>query len=124
MPRWLPAVLVYEALLAARKLSTENQLSVSVIDMETIKPFDEQTVVRAAKQTGYVVTAEEHNILGGLGGAVCEVLSESNPTLVRRIGTRDTFGESGESGELMNKYGLSARNIADKVLELRSIGRK
>jgi transketolase len=117
-------LLVYEALLAARKLAVENSLSVRVIDMETIKPLDEQTVVRAAQETGFVITAEEHNVLGGLGGAVCEVLSESMPTPVYRVGTRDTFGESGETAELMVKYGLDATNIAARVLEIRSKARK
>jgi transketolase len=117
-------LLVYEALLAAKKLRSENSISVRVIDMETIKPLDEQAIMRAAFETGFIVTAEEHNVLGGLGGAVSEVTSDGHPTLVKRIGTKDTFGESGESGELMAKYGLNANNIATKVLETRAQGRR
>ena len=117
-------LLVYEALIAARKLAKENGLSVAVYDMHSIKPLDEDAIVAAAKSTGNIVTAEEHNILGGLGGAVAEVLSEKYPVLMRRVGTMDTFGESGEHAELMAKYGLTANNIASKVLELRTAGRK
>lgn len=117
-------LLVYEALLAATKLRSENSLSVRVLDMETIKPIDAQAIVRAASETGFVVTAEEHNIIGGLGGAVAEVVSEAYPTIVRRIGMLDTFGESGEAPELMSKYGLNATNIATKVLETRAKIRK
>lgn len=116
-------LLVYEALVAAKKLFKENSLNVRVIDMLSIKPIDERALLRAASETGLIVTAEEHNIIGGLGGAVAEILCEQYPVLMRRIGTRDTFGESGESGELMTKYGLTANNIANKVLELKSISR-
>jgi transketolase len=112
-------LLVYEALLAARKLASEHSLSVSVYDAHTIKPFDSDSLVKAAKSTGAIVTAEEHNILGGLGGAVSEILSENYPVMMRRVGTMDTFGESGEHLELMTKYGLTASNIINKVLELR-----
>ena len=117
-------LLVYEALLAAKKLAAENSLSVAVYDMHTIKPLDTETIVKAAKATGSVVTAEEHNILGGLGGSVAEVLSERYPVMMRRVGTMDTFGESGEHTELMIKYGLTANNIANKVLELKAESKK
>jgi transketolase len=113
-------LLVYEALQAARKLKTEHSISASVIDFHTIKPIDEDMIVKTSKSTGSIVTAEEHNILGGFGSAVAEVLSEKNPTPMRRVGTRDTFGESGESGELMEKYGLTANNIANMALNLRA----
>lgn len=117
-------LLVYEALLAAKKLASENSLSVAVYDMHTIKPLDTETIVKVAKATGSVVTAEEHNILGGLGGSVAEVLSERYPVMMRRVGTMDTFGESGEHTELMIKYGLTANNIANKVLELKVESKK
>ncbi|MFI5421183.1 MAG: transketolase family protein, partial [Nitrososphaerales archaeon] len=117
-------LMVYEALVAAKKLARENGLSVGVLDAYSIKPIDTQTIIRASKESGYIVTAEEHNIMGGLGGAVAEILSESNPTPMRRVGTMDTFGESGEDKDLMVKYGLTANNIASKVLELRASFRK
>ena len=117
-------LLVYEALLAAKKLAAENSLSVAVYDMHSIKPLDSEAIVNVAKATGAVVTAEEHNILGGLGGAVAEVLSERYPVMIRRVGTMDTFGESGEHTELMVKYGLTANNIANKVLELKSANKR
>jgi transketolase len=117
-------LLVYEALVAAKKLKAQNSLNVRVLDMETIKPLDSESILKAAKETGFIVSAEEHNVLGGLGGAIAEVVSESAPTLVKRIGTIDTFGESGESGELMAKYGLNANNIAAKVLEARSASQR
>jgi len=113
-------LLVYEAMLAARTLNQSHGLSVAVIDMTSIKPLDSEMLIKFASKTGYVVTAEEHNILGGLGGAVSEVLSENKPTPVKRIGTHDTFGESGEHMELLGKYGLTATNIANAVLNLRS----
>jgi transketolase len=117
-------LMVYEALVAAKKLSKENGLSVGVLDAYSIKPIDAQAIIRASKESGYIVTAEEHNIMGGLGGAIAEILSESNPTPMRRVGTMDTFGESGEDKDLMVKYGLTANNIANKVLELRASFRK
>src|SRR5579875_612004 len=117
-------LLVYEGLIAAKKLREENGLSVAVIDMSSIKPLDSSTLIKFADKTGYVVSAEEHNILGGLGGAIAEVLGEDRPTPMRRIGTRDTFGESGEDKELMLKYGLNANNIAKTLVELRSKARR
>ncbi len=117
-------LLVYESLLAAKKLATENGLSVGVVDLYSIKPLDADTVVKFSKSTGYVVTAEEHNIIGGMGGAVAETLSENWPTPLRRVGTMDTFGESGEDKDLMVKYGLTANNIANNVLAVRALPRK
>jgi len=117
-------LLLYEALAAAKNLATENGLSVGVVDLYSIKPIDSDTIIKYSKSTGYVVTAEEHNIIGGMGGAVAEILSENWPTPVKRIGTLDTFGESGEDKELMVKYGLTANNIAKKVLALRSFSRR
>jgi len=117
-------LLVYESILASKKLATENGLSVGVVDLYSIKPLDGDTIVKYAKATGHVVTAEEHNIIGGMGGAVSEVLSENWPTPLKRVGTMDTFGESGEDKDLMVKYGLTANNIASKVLAVRSISRR
>ncbi len=117
-------LLVYESLVAAKKLSDEHKISVAVVDMNSIKPIDSETLLKFARNTGHIVTAEEHNILGGLGSAVAEILSENRPTLMKRIGTHDTFGESGEHEELLEKYGLTARDIENAVLELRSVGRK
>ncbi len=117
-------LLVYESLVAAKKLQKENGLSVGVVDMYSIKPISKETIVKTATASGYVVTAEEHNILGGLGSSVAEVLAEEKPTPMKRVGTMDTFGESGEDKELMIKYGLTANNIANNVLALRAAGRK
>jgi transketolase len=113
-------LLTYEALVAAKKLEVENKLSVGVVDLYSIKPIDRGTIVKAASASGYVVTAEEHNIYGGLGGAIAEVLGEEKPTPMRRVGTKDTFGESGEDKELMIKYGLTANDIAKNVLDVRA----
>jgi transketolase len=113
-------LLTYEAIVAAKKLEVENKLSVGVVDLYSIKPLDRATIVKVASSSGYIVTAEEHNILGGLGGAVAEVLGEDRPTPMRRVGTKDTFGESGEDKDLMIKYGLTANDIAKNVLEVRS----
>jgi transketolase len=89
-----------------------------------VKPFDKETIVRSARSSGFVVTAEEHNIMGGMGSAVAEILGEECPTLMKRVGTMDTFGESGEDKDLMVKYGLSASNIANSVFALRAKGKK
>ncbi|MDI9240871.1 transketolase family protein [Fusibacillus kribbianus] len=105
---------VSESLAAAEKLAAEG-IDAKVINIHTIKPIDEELVVAAAKETGKVVTVEEHSIIGGLGGAVCEVLSEKAPTPVLRIGINDTFGESGPAKALIAKYGLDGDSIAEKV---------
>jgi len=117
-------LLVYESLVAAKKLAVENGLSVGVVDLYSIKPMDSSTIIKNARSTGHVVTAEEHNIMGGMGGAVSEFLSEECPTFMKRVGTMDTFGESGEDKDLMVKYGLTANNIANKVLAVRSLSRR
>ena len=117
-------LMVYESLVAAKKLQKENGLSVGVVDLYSVKPISKETIVKSAISSGYIVTAEEHNILGGLGSSVAEVLGEERPTPMKRVGTMDTFGESGEDKELMIKYGLTANNIANNVLALRSAGRK
>ena len=81
----------------------------------TIKPLDEELVVKAARETGKVVTVEEHSVIGGLGGAVAEVLSEKAPTKMLRIGVNDVFGESGPAVKLLEKYGLDAEGIYKKI---------
>ena len=103
-------LMVAPALEAARKLEDEG-IFAQVINMATIKPLDEELVIACAKKTGKVITAEEHNIMGGLGSAVCEVLAENYPVPVRRIGVKDVFGKSGNSGELFKEYGLTADDI-------------
>ncbi len=103
-------IMVNEAIEAAEALGKEGT-SVEVIDSHTVKPLDIHTIVRSARKTGRVITAEEANIIGGLGGAVAEALSENHPTRLRRVGIRDTFGESGEHLELMAKYGLTSKEI-------------
>lgn len=107
---------VSEALAAAEELAKEG-ISAEVINMHTIKPIDAELVVASAKRTGVVVTVEEHSVIGGLGSAVCDVLSEQCPTKVVKIGMNDRFGESGPAVELVHKYGLDAQGIAAKVRE-------
>ena len=109
-------ICVSEALDAAEKLAEEG-ISAEVINIHTIKPLDEELILKSAKKTGKVVTAEEHSIIGGLGSAVCETLSEKAPTPLLRIGMNDIFGESGSAGALVAKYGLDAAGIAGKVRE-------
>ncbi len=110
-------LMVPEAVEASERLKKER-ISCRVIDMFTLKPIDKDAIVKSAKETGVIVTAEEHNIYGGLGSAVAEVLAENAPTLMRRIGVKDTFGESGEHEELLAKYGLTANDIVRTVQEL------
>lgn len=105
---------VSEAVKAADMLA-EDGIDARVINIHTIKPLDEELVIKAAKETGKIVTVEEHSIIGGLGSAVAEVLSEKCPTKLTRIGVRDTFGESGPAKELLKKYELDAEGIAKQV---------
>ncbi|MCT4619246.1 MAG: transketolase family protein [Marinisporobacter sp.] len=107
-------ILVAEAL-EARELLLEEGIEATVIDMHTIKPIDKEIIIKAADETGAIVTAEEHNIIGGLGSAVAEVLVENKPVPMKRIGTKDTFGESGKPKELMEKYELTAKDIVKAV---------
>ncbi|OGD60824.1 transketolase [Candidatus Berkelbacteria bacterium RIFCSPLOWO2_01_FULL_50_28] len=101
------------ALEAAQKL--DGKLSVGVINLHTIKPIDIKAIIEAAKESGAIVTAEEHQIAGGLGGAVAEVLAESYPVPLERVGIKDTFGESGKPEELMEHYGLTTQHIIEAV---------
>ena len=107
---------VSESLAAAEKLAADG-IDAKVINIHTIKPLDEDLVVAAAKETGKVVTVEEHSIIGGLGGAVCECLAEKAPVPVKRIGIHDVFGESGPALELLHKYGLDAEGIYKQIKE-------
>ena len=102
------------ALEAAEQLAADG-IEAEVINIHTIKPLDEELVLASAKKTGKVVTAEEHSVIGGLGSAVCDLLSEKLPTKVCRIGMYDVFGESGTAGGLLEKYGLDGKGICAKV---------
>lgn len=104
--------------LAAADLLAADGVSVHVLHVPTIKPLDEDAIIDAARRTGRVVTAEDHTILGGLGGAVAETLSEHYPTRMKRIGLLDTFGESGPDEALLEKYGLTPHHIAEAAKEL------
>ena len=105
---------VAPSLEAAAKLAEEG-IEAKVINIHTIKPLDEELVVAAAKETGKVVTVEEHSIIGGLGGAVCECLAEKAPVPVKRIGINDVYGESGPAVALLEKYGLDAAGIYKQI---------
>ncbi|MBI4148830.1 transketolase family protein [Candidatus Woesearchaeota archaeon] len=105
--------LVYEALIAAEHL--KKTISVQVINCHTIKPLDSKTILRAVRKTRAVVTAEEHQVTGGLGGAVAELLGKAYPVPLEMIGVQDRFGESGQPGELMRKFGLTSTGIIAAV---------
>ena len=108
--------MVYEALLAAEELAGE--IDVEVINVHTIKPLDKETILGSARKTKRVVTAEEHSIIGGLGGAIAELLSEEYPAPMKRVGMGDKFGETGEPDELLVKYGMTKEAIIGKIREL------
>ena len=107
-------LMVAPALEAAEMLKADG-IDARVINIHTIKPIDKEILVKAAKETGAIVTAEEHNVIGGLGGAVCEALSEEYPVPVVRLGVEDTFGKSGPALELLKIYGLDSDHIAEKA---------
>ncbi|MDK2887305.1 MAG: transketolase [Thermoanaerobacter sp.] len=109
-------IMVATALEAAGLLEQEG-IGVRVVNMHTIKPLDEETVIAAARETGVIVTAEEHSIVGGLGGAVAETVCTHHPVPVYRLGIPDVFGESGRPEELLEKYGLTAAHLAARVRE-------
>ena len=102
------------ALEAAVRLAADG-IEAKIINMHTIKPLDEELVIAAAKETGKIVTVEEHSVIGGLGSAVCDVLSENYPTPVKKLGVYDRYGESGPAVELVKKYGLDADGIYEAV---------
>ncbi len=107
-------LMVYQALLAAEQLEKDG-ISAAVINMHTIKPIDSEAIIAAAKKTGHLITVEDHSIIGGLGSAVAEVLAESCPARLRRIGLQDCFGQSGTPDELLEHYGLTAPHIAENA---------
>lgn len=107
--------IMVDAALEAYNILAEQGIKVEVINIHTIKPIDKELIIKSARKTGVVITAEEHSIIGGLGSAVCEVLSENMPTPVVRVGIKDTFGESGKPAELLKAYGLTAVDIATAV---------
>ena len=109
-------MMVNEAIIAHEELKAEG-INVRVINMSTIKPIDRELIITAAKETKAIVTAEEHSIIGGLGSAVSEVVSEECPVIVKKVGVKDTFGESGTPVELLEKYGLTAKHISESVRE-------
>ena len=110
-------IMMSEAALAAEMLAAEG-ISARIIDMHTIKPIDEEILIRAAKETRGIVTAEEHSVIGGLGSAVAEVLMQNAPTRMRMVGIQDSFGESGKPAELMEKYHLTGADIARACKEV------
>ena len=109
-------ICVESALAAAEKLAADG-VNAKVINIHTIKPLDEDLIVAAAKETGKIVTVEEHSVIGGLGSAVCDVLSEKAPTQVLKIGINDVFGESGSAQILVEKYGLDGKGVYAKIKE-------
>lgn len=110
-------VMVAEALLAAEALE-EKGIHAAVLNVHTIKPLDKETLIRYGKSCGCMVTAEEHSVIGGLGSAVAEVLSECGGCRLKRVGIQDKFGQSGDLGELMESYGLTAENLIETALKL------
>lgn len=110
-------IMVSEAMEAASQLETEG-VDVRVIDMHTIKPLDEELIVKAAEETGKIVTAEEHSVIGGLGSAVAEVLCRKCPAKMAMVGQQDTYGESGKPDELKEKYGMTAADIVEAVRQV------
>ena len=110
-------LMVQEAMYAAEQLAAEG-INITVANMATVKPLDTELVIHLAEKCKAVLTAEEHNIIGGLGSAVAEVLSENCPTPLLRVGVADSFGQSGKPAELMAEYNLTAEAIAAKVREV------
>ncbi len=110
-------IMVPSAVEAAEILKDED-IDVRVIDMHTIKPIDEELIIKAAEETGAIVTAEEHSVIGGLGSAVAEVVSRECPVQIAMVGQKDTFGESGKPDQLREKYGMTTDDIIDAVREL------
>jgi len=107
-------VMTSESLAAAEKLKEEG-INVRVVNMSTIKPIDREAIIKSAVETGAIVTCENHNIYGGLGSAVAEILSEESPVPMQRIGIRDVLNECGTNRELIEKFGMSAAHIAEAV---------
>lgn len=110
-------IMVERAIIASESLLKDG-IGARVINMASIKPIDQEVIIKAARETKGIVTVEEHSIIGGLGSAVAEVVVENYPTIVKRVGVEDVFGESGDGFELLDKYGLSVENIIKKVKEI------
>jgi len=109
--------IMVDAAIEAKRLLADQGVNVRVINIHTIKPLDDELIVKAAKETGVIVTAEEHSVIGGLGSAVSEVITEKYPVPVLKVGVKDVFGESGKPDELLKAYNLTAQDIANKVKE-------
>jgi transketolase len=109
--------LLFNALMAAEEMNKEG-VGVSVLHMATVKPLDSEALIEFAKEHGNIVTVEEHQIIGGLGGAVAECLGENYPTKMVRVGVNDTFGESGEPDELIAHFGMDIPSIMNAVKKL------
>ncbi|EDS78638.1 transketolase [Clostridium botulinum C str. Eklund] len=107
--------IMVEAALEAYNILAEEGIKVKVVNIHTIKPIDTELIIKSAEETGVVITAEEHSVIGGLGSAVCEVLSENHPVPVIRVGVKDKFGESGKPAELLKAYGLTSEDIVKAV---------
>lgn len=110
--------IMVEAAMQAKEMLKSLGVNARVINIHTIKPIDKDLIIKAAKETGVIITAEEHSVIGGLGSAVAEVVSENCPVRVVRIGVNDVFGESGKPNELLEGYGLTAENIVEKAKKL------
>lgn len=107
-------IMVNEAVMAAETLAAEG-IDARIIDIHTIKPLDEEIIIKAAQETGAIVTAEEHSVIGGLGSAVAEVVVKNAPVKMAMVGQKDTYGESGKPDELKEKYGMTAKDIVAAV---------
>lgn len=105
---------VAEAIKAKEELENRG-INIRVLDMHTIKPIDKEQIVKCAKETKRIITIEDHNIIGGLGSSVCEVLAEEYPCKVTRMGIQDIFGKSGKAEELMEYFGITAKNILEEI---------
>jgi len=109
--------MVYEALVAAKEMEDKG-IDVRVINMHTVKPTDREAIIRAAKETWGIVTAEEHQVAGGFGSAIAEVIVENCPVPVKRVGVLDRFGESGSPDDLMKEFNLTSKDIAKAIEEV------
>ena len=107
--------------LEAAELLSQKGIEAAVVDMHTIKPLDEELVKRLAAECKLIVTVEDHSVIGGLGGAVAEYLSENIPTRLRRVGVRDRFGESGQAEEMLELLNISTNDIINSVLEIKGM---
>ena len=103
--------------LKAQQILKENNVDVRVIDIHTIKPIDEELVIKCAKETKRIITVEDHNVIGGLGSSVCDILSQKYPAKVEKMGIPDSFGRSGKAEELLRYYKIDSMAIVNKVLK-------